>query len=113
MPLSDIGTDFLDCTNVQLFLLDGRMEKTTEVHEQEQCYCIVFILYIRKDSLKGHLKVQQLFYGVVNFLVLPLKQNCKRHAFFYMAPFKGTVRPDWICMRVVSLESPLKAHQPL
>jgi hypothetical protein len=27
--------------------------------------------------------------------------------------FKGTVRPDWICMRVVSLESPLKAHQPL
>jgi hypothetical protein len=26
---------------------------------------------------------------------------------------KGTVRPDWICMRVVSLESPLKAHQPL
>jgi hypothetical protein len=28
-------------------------------------------------------------------------------------PFKGTVRPDWICMRVVSLESPLKGHQPL
>jgi hypothetical protein len=28
-------------------------------------------------------------------------------------PFIGTVRPDWICMRVVSLESPLKAHQPL
>ncbi len=27
--------------------------------------------------------------------------------------FKGTVRPDWICMRVVSLESPLKGHQPL
>jgi hypothetical protein len=26
---------------------------------------------------------------------------------------KGTVRPDWICMRVVSLESPLKAHKPL
>ncbi len=26
---------------------------------------------------------------------------------------KGTVRPDWICMRVVSLESPLKAHQLL
>ncbi len=30
---------------------------------------------------------------------------------FYL--FKGTVRPDWIYMRVVSLESPLKAHQPL
>ncbi len=27
--------------------------------------------------------------------------------------FKGTVRPDWICMRVVSLKSPLKAHKPL
>jgi hypothetical protein len=27
--------------------------------------------------------------------------------------FKGTVGPDWICMRVVSLESPLKGHQPL
>jgi hypothetical protein len=26
---------------------------------------------------------------------------------------KGTVRPDWICMRVVSLKSPLKAHKPL
>jgi hypothetical protein len=26
---------------------------------------------------------------------------------------KGTVRPDLICMRVVSLESPLKGHQPL
>ncbi len=26
---------------------------------------------------------------------------------------KGTVRPDWICMRVVSLKSPLKGHQPL
>ena len=27
--------------------------------------------------------------------------------------FKGTVRPDWICMRVVPLESPLKGHQLL
>jgi hypothetical protein len=27
--------------------------------------------------------------------------------------FKGTVRPDWVCMRVISLESPLKGHQPL
>ena len=27
--------------------------------------------------------------------------------------FKGTVRPDWICMRVVSLKSHLKGHQPL
>jgi len=27
--------------------------------------------------------------------------------------FKGTLRPDWICMSVVSLESTLKGHQPL
>ncbi len=27
--------------------------------------------------------------------------------------YKGTVRPDGIYMRVVSLESPLKGHQPL
>ncbi len=26
---------------------------------------------------------------------------------------KGTVQPDWICMKVVSLESPLKGHQLL
>jgi hypothetical protein len=32
---------------------------------------------------------------------------------FYQFLLKGTVRPDWICMRVVSLESPLKGHQPL
>ncbi len=25
----------------------------------------------------------------------------------------GTVRPDWICMRVVPLESPLKGHYRL
>jgi hypothetical protein len=31
----------------------------------------------------------------LNFLIRPRK-------------LKGTVRPDWICMRVVSLKSPLK-----
>ena len=31
----------------------------------------------------------------------------------YVSCFKGTVQPDWICMRVVSLESPLKGHQLL
>ncbi len=30
-----------------------------------------------------------------------------------LGPFKGTVRPDWIWMGVVPLESPLKGHQPL
>ncbi len=32
---------------------------------------------------------------------------------FLICQLKGTVRPDWICMRVVPLESPLKGHQPL
>ena len=26
---------------------------------------------------------------------------------------KGTIRPDWISLRVVSLDGPLKGHQPL
>ncbi len=33
--------------------------------------------------------------------------------FFKNVLFKGTVRPDWICMRVVPLDSPLKGLQPL
>jgi hypothetical protein len=31
----------------------------------------------------------------------------------FLTSFKGTVRPDWICMRVLPLESPLKGYQPL
>jgi hypothetical protein len=37
------------------------------------------------------------------------KESCFEVGFL----FKGSVRPDWICMRVVSLQSPLKGHQPL
>ncbi len=33
--------------------------------------------------------------------------------FSLVTTFKGTFQPDWICMRVVSLESSLKGHQPL
>jgi hypothetical protein len=36
-----------------------------------------------------------------------------RSAFKCEKSFKGTVRPDWISMRVVSLKSSLKGHQPL
>ncbi len=36
-----------------------------------------------------------------------------KNKFFIIISFKGTVRPDWICMRVVPLESPLKGHQTL
>jgi hypothetical protein len=32
---------------------------------------------------------------------------------FCVHQFKGTVRPDWICLTVVPLDSPLKGHQPL
>jgi hypothetical protein len=39
----------------------------------------------------------------------PAKENIIQ----WVRMFIGTVRPDWICMRVVSLESPLKGHQPL
>jgi hypothetical protein len=39
------------------------------------------------------------------------KKNMEKKIFF--ASVSGTVRPDWICMRVVPLESPLKGHQPL
>ncbi len=46
-----------------------------------------------------------------------LRKHEKKFSTFKMThsgvPLKGTVRPDWICMRVVSLESPLKGHQPL
>jgi hypothetical protein len=35
------------------------------------------------------------------------------NAFFLFLKIKGTVQPDWICMRGVSLVSPLKGHQPL
>ncbi len=44
------------------------------------------------------------------FSLFPLPVNETGTAFKY---FKGTVRPDWICMRVVSMESLLKGHQPL
>ncbi len=41
--------------------------------------------------------------------------NCSENqpSHWFWGSLKGTVRPDWICMRVVSLKSPLKAHKPL
>jgi hypothetical protein len=41
-----------------------------------------------------------------------LRQNITGYCFQFEF-IKGTVRPDWICMRVVPLESPLKGHKPL
>ncbi len=44
------------------------------------------------------------------------KKNLKKFSaviFFQFLVIKGTVRPDWICMRVVPLESPLKGYHPL
>jgi hypothetical protein len=35
------------------------------------------------------------------------------HGGYLKAVLKGTVRPDWICMRVVPLDRPWKEHQPL
>jgi hypothetical protein len=45
------------------------------------------------------------------FIFLFLMVASRRQGFF--SHLKGTVRPDWICLRVVSLKSPLKGHQPL
>ncbi len=51
---------------------------------------------------------------VVNIDLQPLgRKSDSEEGGFGVLIFKGTVRPDWICMRVVSLESPLKGHQPL
>jgi hypothetical protein len=40
---------------------------------------------------------------------------CRILTFYHkrVEQLKGTVRPDWICIRVVSLERTLKGHQPL
>ncbi len=50
------------------------------------------------------------FYGQSVCRFNYLKKDVLLYFFIF---FKGTVRPDWICMRVVPLESPLKGHQPL
>ncbi len=50
--------------------------------------------------LFGCRSVKRIYHATYNALVL-------------FDSLKGTVRPDWICMRVVPLESPLKGHQPL
>ncbi len=62
------------------------------------------------------------FYFLGDFLVFTLINSLghfrpillsNMSAGFWDIGFKGTVQPDWICMRVVPLESPLKGHQPL
>jgi hypothetical protein len=55
--------------------------------------------------------------GVDYNLTLCALQSRLQHI-YHVQPYarvdlKGTVRPDWICMRVVSLDSPLKEHQML
>jgi hypothetical protein len=41
-----------------------------------------------------------------------ISEDAKRYKTVYIS-VKGTVWPDWISLRVVSLESPLKGHQLL
>ncbi len=53
-------------------------------------------------------KFLSLFFAWIQYNV-----NKKFLLAFLKALIKGSVRPDWICMRVVPLESPLKGHQPL
>jgi hypothetical protein len=48
-----------------------------------------------------------------NLCVFKIAENNIALIEFLFHTLKDTVRSDWICMRVVSLESPLKGHQPL
>jgi hypothetical protein len=59
------------------------------------------LIYVQKEYIENKIFFTMIarYLGVPNIL-------CFKY-------FKGTVRPDWICMRVVSLECPLEAHQPL
>jgi hypothetical protein len=59
------------------------------------------------DNLLSHYLLMR---TVISHVLFPLRLLVH---FFLLRLLKGTVRPDWICMRVISLESPLKGHQPL
>ncbi len=50
-------------------------------------------------------------YGVPSHNFVKKNVLCKKGD--EITRFDGTVRPDWICMRVVSLDGALKSHQPL
>ncbi len=60
---------------------------------------------------------KKLFYKTLIFMTNYLRKstNFKIEAkkFSFLCTFKGTVRPDWICMRVLPLDRPWKGHQPL
>ncbi len=85
--------------------------------------CTVLSVY---RTRRLHLELtKQISAHFVSFCVILIQRYSREEFFFWGGGggrnailfcrliVKGTVRPDWICMRVVSLESPLKAHQPL
>ncbi len=50
---------------------------------------------------------------VKKFRGIPCRRNSVNTLIIERQILKGTVRPDWIILRVVSLERPWKRHQPL
>ncbi len=71
------------------------------------CVCIFSFLESMAEDIGGVEAVLQ------EHLTFRRKKSSTIRARGETYTLKGTVRPDWICMRVVSLESALKGHQPL
>jgi hypothetical protein len=71
-------------------------------------------VHVFKAILKHY---QSVFDAILNIteecVIVTLKKSSKSIISQTYFNLKGTVRPDWICMRVVPLESPLKGPQPL
>ncbi len=69
-----------------------------------------------EDMDMGHSE----FLWMTDVSIVQKENKCKKSGIrspnlwsLHLLILTGTVRPDWICRRVVSLESPLKGHQPL
>ncbi len=76
--------------------------------------CIIMIAFMFRCRIHTYLYCymqRAIYINVLSYTLKNLKE--KKENQLFKRSFKGTVRPDWICMRVVSLESPLKVHQPL
>jgi hypothetical protein len=71
-------------------------------------WCTLTCEYLRKFSKKFEM-ILTLLSGAWGKVIH--EKNLKQKILWH-CPFKGTVRPDWICMRVVPLERPGKGHQP-
>ncbi len=64
------------------------------------------VLTVHKEVNGRKTKYSNIVSNLVNFKVFFTTASVLKE----VTGFKGTVRPDWICMRVVPLESPIKGH---